>query len=574
MKFILARLTELISFCIICSLASFSCESNESTADLVLLDGNIITVDATRPHAQALAVKEDRILAVGGDEEIKRFIGPSTRVIDLGGKTVVPGFIEGHAHLTGVGQARMQFNLMNARNWDEIIEIVKQAADKTPTGEWITGRGWHQEKWDALPQPNIDGCPTHHALSAVTPDHPVLLTHASGHMIFANANAMQLAGVTRETRSPSGGFILKDEENNPIGMFRESAASLIYEAKSKSETNRTVEQMQEEQRRQIETAIEECIAKGITTFHDAGSSFALIDQLKQLATDNRLKLRLWVMISEDNRQLQRHLVDYKIIGWGNHRLTVRAIKRFIDGALGTHGAWLLRPYHDLADSEGLNVSSIASLKETARLAIKNGFQLCTHAIGDRANREMLNIYEETFQNHPEKKDLRWRIEHAQHLHPADIPRFGQLGVIAAMQGCHCPSDAPFVITRLGEKRAKQGAYAWRSLIDNHAMIVNGTDAPVEDVSPIQCFHASVTRRLRDGAVFFPEQRMSREEALRSYTINAAYAAFEEEIKGSLTPGKLADITILSKDILTIPDEELLQTEVLYTIIGGQVVYAK
>jgi len=276
----------------------------------------------------------------------------------------------------------------------------------------------------------------------------------------------------------------------------------------------------------------------------------------------------------DNEELKERLSEYKIIGLGNNHLTVRSIKRSIDGALGPHGAWLLEPYADLASSTGLNTSAVEDIKGTARIAIENDFQLCVHAIGDRANRETLNIFEEAFKTHPEKTDLRWRIEHSQHLHPEDIPRFGQLGVIASMQGIHCTSDAPYVLRRLGEKRAEEGAYVWQKLMKTGAIICNGTDAPVEDVDPLACYHATVTRRTRDGDLFFPDQRMSREEALCSYTINGAYAAFQEDILGSLTPGKLADITVLSEDIMTIPEVEILETEVLYTIVGGKIIYKK
>ena len=265
---------------------------------------------------------------------------------------------------------------------------------------------------------------------------------------------------------------------------------------------------------------------------------------------------------------------YQIIGEGNKHLTVRSIKKLIDGALGPHGAWLLEPYEDLATSTGLNTETVEDITETARLAIDNDYQLCVHAIGDRANRETLDIYEQAFKAHPDKTDTRWRIEHSQHLHPDDIPRFAELGVIAAMQGIHCTSDAPYVLQRLGEERAEEGAYVWQKLMATGAVIANGTDAPVEDVDPIASYYATVSRRLKDGTVFFSDQRMSREEALRSYTLNNAYAAFEENIKGSLTPGKLGDVTVVSKDILTIPEDEIPTTEVLYTIVGGKVLYTK
>ena len=293
-----------------------------------------------------------------------------------------------------------------------------------------------------------------------------------------------------------------------------------------------------------------------------------------MADAGQLDLRLWVMLREPNTRLAAHLRQYRIQDAGNGHLTVRAIKRAIDGALGSRGAWLLQPYSDLPSSSGINTEDPADIRVTAELAIQNGFQLCIHAIGDRANREVLNLYQSVFQEHPDQKNLRWRIEHAQHLNPDDIPRFGKMGVIAAMQGVHCTSDAPYVIPRLGFQRAQQGAYPWRSLIDSGAVVGNGTDAPVEEVNPIASYYASVSRRVKDGSVFFPEQRMTRMEALKSYTINNAYAAFEEGQKGSLSPGKLADITVLSRDILTIAEDQIPATEVSYTIIGGKVVYSK
>jgi hypothetical protein len=285
-------------------------------------------------------------------------------------------------------------------------------------------------------------------------------------------------------------------------------------------------------------------------------------------------MRIWMMLRTSNEQLAANLDRYKIIGAGGDFFTVRAIKRAIDGALGPRGAWLLAPYTDKPDSSGLNTDDPADIRRTAELAIQHGFQLCVHAIGDRANRETLNIFEDAFKAHPDKKDLRWRIEHAQHLNAADIPRFGQLGVIAAMQGIHCTSDAPYVLLRLGPQRAEEGAYVWQKLMKTGAIVGNGTDAPVEDVSPLASFYATVSRKLKDGTVFYPDQRMSRAEALKSYTVNNAYAAFEEKLKGTLEPGKLADITVLSRDIMTIPEDEIPATDVVYTIVGGKIAFAR
>jgi predicted amidohydrolase YtcJ len=550
------------------------CVPKEKSADLVLRNGKIVTVDDARPEAQALAVREGMIVAVGSDDDMEPYITPETQVIDLEGKLAVPGFIDAHGHFTGLGRAKMSLDLTKAATWDEVVAQVKEAVEKAQPGEWITGRGWHQEKWDKLPEPNVEGLPLHHDLSQVSPDNPVILTHASGHASFANAKAMEIAGITKDTPDPSGGEIVRDEEGYPIGAFRETAQrGLSYEL-SHYQEQRTPGEIEADRVKVVELAEKECLEKGVTTFQDAGSPFETIDLFRKLAEEGKLTIRLWVMVRDSNERLVEKLADYKIIGAGDNHLTVRAVKRSIDGALGPHGAWLLEPYTSLPSSVGLNTSPVDVVKETARLSIENDFQFCVHAIGDRANRETLDIFEEAFKGHPEKQGLRWRIEHSQHLHPDDIPRFGQLGVIASMQGIHCTSDGPYVIRRLGEKRAEEGAYVWQKLMKTGAVICNGTDVPVEDVDPIACFYATVSRRLRDGTVFYPDQRMSREEALRSYTLNCAYAGFEEDIKGSITPGKLADIAVLSQDIMTVPEEEILDAEVVYTIVGGKVVYQK
>ncbi len=553
----------LFPFLALCITASCVPEP-EVVADLVLRGGQVVTVDDAVPDGEAIAIKGDTILAVGSDEEIASYIGRATEVIDLDGKLAIPGFIESHGHFLGVGDANMQLDLMNVANWDEVVGMVAAVAADAPAGELIRGRGWHQEKWDRTPDNAVDGLPTHHSLSAVSMNNPVVLRHASGHASFANAMAMQMSGITRQTPDPRGGQIVRDAAGEPIGVFRETASGLLGPA--------TRDAAPPDPKRQAMLAAEEALSKGITTFHDAGSSFETIDMLKEMIDEGTLGIRMWVMIRTSNEDLTERLPDYMIIGYGNNHLTVRAIKRSIDGALGPHGAWLLAPYDDLPSSRGLNTSEVASVEETARLAMEHGFQLAVHAIGDRANREVLDIFERAFRANPERTGLRWRIEHSQHLHPDDVPRFGELGVIASMQGIHCTSDAPYVLARLGERRAEEGAYVWQKLLQTGAIISNGTDAPVEDVDPIASYYASVSRRLKDGSVFFPGQRMSRMQALKSYTLHAAYAGFEEDIKGSLTPGKLADITVLSKDILTVPEEEIPTTGVVYTIVGGKVMY--
>jgi predicted amidohydrolase YtcJ len=545
----------------------------QDKADLVLLGGTVVTVDPQRPVAEALAVRGDRIVAVGSDKDVSGMIGDGTKVIRLQGRFAMPGFIEGHGHFVGLGNSKMMLDLRGAKSWDDIVRQVEAAAKTAAPGAWIVGRGWHQEKWQRPPEPNVNGYPTHESLSRVSPKNPVLLTHASGHMSFANAEAMRLARIDASTKPPTGGEIPRGPDGQPIGVFRETAQGLIGRAQSMAERNRTPEERRQNLLKAIELASEECLHKGVTSFQDAGSSMDTIDVFARLAEQGKLPVRLWVMARDDNARLAQRLADSRRIGAGNNHLTVRAIKRSIDGALGPHGAWLLQPYEDLPGSSGLNTSSIESIRETARLALQHNYQLCVHAIGDRANRETLNIFEEAFRSNPTPESRRWRVEHAQHLHPDDIPRFAKLGVIASMQGIHCTSDAVFVLRRLGPRRAEQGAYVWRTLLESGAVVTNGTDVPVEDVNPLDSFYASVTRKLPSGAAFFREQVMTREEALRSYTRDCAYAGFEEGIKGTLTPGKLADVVVLSRDILTCPEEAIRTTKVVYTIVGGKVRYA-
>jgi predicted amidohydrolase YtcJ len=555
--------------------ASAPAQSAAPPADLVLRGGKIVTVDDTRPEVQAIAVRGDTIAAVGSDLEIQPYIGANTKVIDLAGALATPGFIDAHVHFTGVGEAARNLKLSTAGNWDDIVRMVAEAAKTARPGEWILGRGWHQEKWSEAPSPNVEGFPLHDALSRVSPNNPVWLTHASGHAGFANALAMKAAEVTRTTPDPAGGKILKGSDGSPTGLFNERAQSLIGEALSRDRATRSPAQVDADLRQVIELASRESLRKGLTTVSDAGSPPATIDAMKRVVDEGKLPLRVWMMLREEAGKLATDMARYRVVNYGDKRFTVRATKRQIDGALGSRGAWMLEPYSDLTTTSGMLTDSLEDIRAVAELAIKNDYQMAIHAIGDRGNREVLNIYEETFKRHPEKdgKALRWRIEHAQHISAPDIPRFGALGVIASMEGIHCTSDALYVLARLGPRRAEEGAYVWQKLMKTGALIANGTDAPVEDIDPIPSFYASVSRRATDGTVFFPEQRMSRMEALKSYTINAAYAGFDDGIKGSLRVGKLADITVFSRDLMTMAEDQIPSTTVLYTIVGGKVEYA-
>jgi hypothetical protein len=553
-----------------CWLVLFSCEEKEF-ADLILINGVVYTVDTLQPTAEAIAVKGDKILKVGSTAEIQQLKGPKTEEIDLAGKFVMPGLIEGHGHFSGLGKSLMQLNFLKSKDWDEIVQQVSEAAKVAKSGEWIEGRGWHQEKWDATPELTTQGYPHHHTLSASSPYNPVVLKHASGHSLFANAKAMALAGVTKETPDPRGGTIIRDAQGNPIGVFEERAMDLINAVYQNYLDSLSEKEVEEKWQRGIELAEEECLRYGITSFQDAGATFEEIERYRKLAAEGKLDLHLWTMVRHNFAKMKDSLGGFPIIGEGNNFFTCRAIKSEVDGALGSYGAWLLAPYNDKPDFTGQNTTTIEEVKNIAGLAMKHNMQLCVHAIGDRANRETLNLMEETMRQQPNSKDLRWRIEHSQHMDPADIPRFKTLGVIASMQGIHCTSDAPFVVKRLGEERARAGAYAWRSLLDAGAVVTNGTDAPVEDVNPFHSLYATVTRKRADtGMEFFPEQCLTREEGIYSYTLANAIAAFEEKQKGSLAPGKLADIVVLSTNIATCPPEDILKTEALMTIVSGKI----
>jgi hypothetical protein len=388
---------------------------------------------------------------------------------------------------------------------------------------------------------------------------------------MVNRAAMRLASLSDDTEDPAGGMLLRYQDGRPTGILLETAADLVYEELAEDQKD---SDSSGRMRKAFQMAVKTCLENGITTFHDASTSFSTIDFFKNMVDEGELKIRLWVMINEDNQALKEKAADYKMIGYGDNHLTVRAIKRFIDGALGAHGAWFFEPYADMPQSNGLVLTPLEELQKTADLAIANGFQLCTHAIGDRGNKEILDIYEKTFDRNPGQDNLRWRVEHAQHLRKADVPRFAQLGVIPSMQTNHCTSDGPWVVKRLGEERAEEGAYVWQKLISAGALIANGTDAPVENIDPVANFYSAITRKMSNGKPFYPDQRLTWQQALESYTINGAYAGFEEDLKGSITAGKLADFTILSEDILSVPEERIPDAEVIYTIVGGKVLFSR
>ena len=561
----------IIIFTVIFTLTS--CQVSANAADLVLRNGRIITMDNRWPQVSALAVKGDRISAVGSDRDMLRYTGMETQVIDLKGMLTIPGFIEGHGHFFSLGASLMEVELRNAENWDAIIALVAAEVKNKKTGTWIVGRGWHQDKWTTKPQPNVGGLPIHHKLSAVSPQNPVFLSHTSGHGVFVNQAAMLASGVSEKSVNPPGGEIVRDENGEPIGMLRENAAQPVRDALKAYQTKRTIQEVKAAMRQQVKLAAQNAIENGITSFQDMGSTWKELDHLKVMAAEGSLPIRLYMAVQEPAVEMEEKLADYRLVGYGNNFLTIRCIgEKVLDGALGTHGGWLLESYTDLPRSFGLNVTPVPEIRHSAELAIKHDYQLAIQGIGDRAARELFNIYEEQFTIHPEKKDLRWRIEHAQVTHPDDLLRYAALGVIPGIQGIFACSDGPWVVDRLGVERTKERGYLFRSMAESGALIMNGTDPPVEEISPIVSFHCSITRELPDGSIFQPEQRLTREQALQSYTINNAFAAFEEDLKGSIAPGKLADFTVLSKDIMTVPEDKILDAEIVYTILGGEIIY--
>lgn len=556
--------------------SAWGCGPSKAPADMVIYGGKIYTVNDQQPLVEAVVVTNGKIEFAGKEIEAREYIGEKTEVIDLGGKTMTPGFIEGHGHIMGVGYNELNLDLASVKNYNELVERVREAVNRAKPGQWILGRGWHQDKWDQKPDKVVKGFQTHKLLSEVSPNNPVFLRHASGHAAMANAKAMEIAGVNplsieklQQNLTQQGGEVILDELGNPTGIFNERAMSLV--------ARHIPENTEETNSQALELAVKACWRNGITSFHDAGAGREDIELFKKFKTENKLGVRLYVMLTGFDRELVYEWFKKGPEIDKDNLLTIRSVKLNCDGALGSRGAWLLESYSDRANFFGMATYPMDTVLKISREALKGGFQVCSHAIGDRANQEILNRYEQAMQENPDKKDHRFRIEHAQHLHPNDIPRFGKLGVIPAMQAIHMSSDRPWAIERLGEKRIKEGAYMWQSLLKSGARIVNGTDAPVEPLNPIPSFYASFTRKTLKGdpeGGYEPEEKMTRDQALKSYTLDAAYGAFEENIKGSIEKGKLADFAIFTKNIMEVEEMEVLTSEVEMTIVGGKVVYSK
>jgi len=539
-------------------------------ADLIIYNASIYNHDRTNPGHQAIAIADGLIMDLGSNASIMVRKGPQTKVLDAKGQFLMPGLIEGHGHFHSMGKANLNLNLMGTKNWDEIINMVKLEVAHSSPGELITGRGWHQEKWDKALDKSLGGFPYHHSLSEVAPNNPVILRHASGHLLIANQKAMEEAGINSSTQSPSGGEIFIDKAGELTGIFNETAMSLFRPVYLQSTGEQSEADYVKYWEKCVKKAEEICLENGITSFQDAGSDFHSISNYRDIYKAKNLHIRLWVMINDDitniRSDIQKHLKNAE-----GPYFKLGGIKVYIDGALGSRGAWLLEPYSDMPDSHGHRIISESDFDEIAKICTKNNLQLCTHAIGDRGNRVVFDTYEKWLDN----KDRRWRVEHAQHLNPKELSRFYELGIIAAMQPIHCTSDAPFVEKRLGKKRAEEGAYVWRKILDSKARLNLGTDTPVEEINPFQNLYAACTRNVASmGAAFYPEQVLTRAEALYYYTMGNAYSVFEENYKGSLDKGKFADIIILDTNLLECSDDELLEAKVQYTIIGGDILYTR
>lgn len=542
-------------------LAAVPLAAQTPAAELVVTNARIYTVDGVVPIAEALAVSNGRVRFVGSVLGAKALTGPSTQVIDAGGRTVIPGMTDAHGHVLGLGLALRNVDLVGTTSYDEVIARVVARARTTPKGEWILGRGWDQNDWGDT------RWPAHEALSRAVPDHPVWLERVDGHAGLANAMAMRLAGVTAASAEPEGGQIVRDAQRNPGGVFVDNAQRLVEQGIPAITRAQSKEA--------IRAAITEMHRWGLTGIHDAGASAQTLELYEELGREGALRIRLYAMISDHGPTLEAWFRRGPQSGLYDGTLWVRSLKLYQDGALGSRGAALLEPYSDDAATSGLLVSAPAHIREVADRALRAGFQVNTHAIGDRGNRLVLDAYAAALAARP-TADHRFRVEHAQILHSDDIPRFSALGVIPSMQASHQTSDMYWAGTRLGDTRLR-GAYAWRSLLDAGSIIPNGSDFPVEYVNPLISFKASVSRQDARGwpaGGWYPEQRMSRDEALKSMTLWPAYAAFQEQELGSLTVGKRADFVILDQDILRVPDALLPRTQVLSTWVGGVRVYER
>ncbi len=554
-----ARATQWLFSC----LAAFSVTAmlRAHDVDLVLANGNIYTVHDKQPKAEAIAVKGDRIVFVGSNEDAKKFHAP--KVIDLRGRTLVPGLTDSHCHIFGIGEREMRLNLEGTNTLGDFLNKVKARVAQTSTGKWITGRGWIETFWKP------SKFPTRQDLDKIAPDNPVFLTRADGHASVANSAALRIAKIDRNTPDPFGGQILKSS-GEPNGMLLDNAQELV---------SRNIPKPTEAEREEaLLRGINREIGLGWCEIQNAGSDSEDIDLLRKDFEAGKIKIRFINAVYGPGKDAQNFLREGATINAFDHHLTQRTIKVIFDGALGSRGAALLKPYSDAPDTSGYLTEKPEELKPMFEEALRSGIQVETHAIGDRANRLILDLYEQAFKAVPPNarkiREPRWRVEHAQIVDPVDIPRFAKLGVIPSMQPSHAISDLFFAPGRLGIDRLA-AAYAWQSFLKSGSIICGGSDAPVERGEPMTEFYAAVARKSIRGESaegWHPEQAVSREQALKMFTIWPAYGVFEENDKGSIEVGKLADFTVLSQDILKIPEPEILKSRCVMTMIAGEVVF--
>jgi len=535
-------------------------------ADIIFKNGNIYTANDKAPRAQAIAVKADRIVFVGSNADAQKYVGQNTRVVDLKGNTVVPGFTDSHQHLSGVGQREMTLNLEGTASLEDFLAKVKARIDQAKPGEWVTGRGWIETHW----KPPV--FPTRWDLDKIAPNNPVILGRADGHGAVANSAALKLAGVDKNTPDPFGGEISKDKQSGePNGMLLDGAQGLVRQRVPRTSTA--------DAERAVVLGVKRNIELGWTQIQDAGGSYADVEIFKKLYEAATIKLRIYKAVHGPGPSATRLLSEGATIGAYGNRFTCRTIKVVSDGALGSRGAALLSPYSDAPDTKGFLTVKAEELRPMLIDALRKGIQVETHAIGDYANRFVLDEYEAAFKAVPagERKvaEPRWRIEHAQIVNPADIPRFAKLGIIPSMQPSHAIGDLFFAPSRLGMDRLA-GSYAWETFIKSGIVVPGGSDAPVERGEPMIEFYAAVARKDQkgfSGEGWHPEEAVSREQALKMFTIWPAYAAFEEKLRGTIEAGKLADLTILSADIMKIPPADILKTRCVMTVINGEIVFA-
>lgn len=541
-----------------------SCQSQTEPPETIVL-GRMVTMDPQQPQVSAVAISNGRFSFVGDQAAALALRGPNTRVIDLEDATAYPGFIDAHLHVAGIGAAQRSVDLTGASSFSELVDRVAARASTLRPGVVVQGRGWHQSKWLKPPAGHIAGFPTHHALSEVVPDHPVVLEHANGHSVLLNQRAMEQVGIDANTIAPEGGVIVMSD-GQPTGLLHETAIDLA--APLQTYDLQTAEEL-------VKLAQQHLLSEGVTTAHDAGASQVDLAAQWAMARRGDLAMRLYSMVyASDEGALSEWLVRGPVINAGEDRLTVRSIKVQADGALGSRTAWLHAPYTDAPNTSGVLTYDLDALAALIRDSREDNWQINVHAIGDRANSEVLAVFAPFTDR---DSDHRFRIEHAQHLRLGDGPLFAEQGVIASMQPIHLSSDRPWAIDRLGQRRIVEGAYIWRDLLNAGVIVASGTDAPVEPVDPVANFYAAVTRKTLKGvpeAGFEPAQKLTRMEALHAMTLAAAYAGFEENDKGSIEVGKLADLTILDHDLTTVPEVEILNTEVLLTMVGGEVVYQR